>query len=140
MEEVDKAWSAGFLDGEGHISLVAQRRFPGSYSLVVAAYNTNKAPIDKLVDLFGGNILLRDSLHPREAPWWRWALYGRKAYGFLLEIEPYCIEKAPQIELAKEFYEVFTRHPNKWHPLTDVEKERRQKIHAKFKELNRRGR
>ena len=45
MNEFDAAWLAGFLDGEGHISVVRRRNY---YVPTVNVTNTNKDQIDNV--------------------------------------------------------------------------------------------
>lgn len=85
IAETAKAWSAGIVDGEGHI---------GKQRPLVRVDNTDERILQKLVDYFGGTIRLnRRNNRPRAKPCWYWRLYGQKCIYVLSEIEPYLVSK-----------------------------------------------
>lgn len=93
------AWAAGFIDGEGCISVqdctargASRRQFQG----FVDVAQTKPAPLDELVRLLGGRV------RPyREDFYWR--LYGVSAAAAVRRILPYMIGKRQQAELLLEF-------------------------------------
>jgi len=52
MDELDIAWAAGFIDGEGCMYLKRHRNDMSNISVLQA----DRRPLDKLVDLFGGRV------------------------------------------------------------------------------------
>lgn len=62
-KEVDIAWAAGFIEGEGHIRLNVSGR---SKTQMVNARQVNREPLERLLCLFGGTIYSHDKkrLHP----------------------------------------------------------------------------
>ena len=53
----DLAWAAGFIDGDGVISMYKRADRPvNEYRVVVRAMNTNRLALDKLKGMFGGSV------------------------------------------------------------------------------------
>jgi hypothetical protein len=73
-------WAAGFLDGEGYFKGVADMR------LTVA--QTQKWPLEKLQDMFGGNLRFckRNNQNPRWADYWEWSIFGSGAAGVMMTL------------------------------------------------------
>lgn len=110
LKEVDKAYLAGFLDGEGSISICRSK--PNNhwryrtyrYTLEVTVTNTNKKIIELLANLFEGSWMrIRHHNNPvwKDAYCIRWA--SVKAKNLLEMLLPYLIIKKKQAELAVEF-------------------------------------
>ncbi len=89
MKTVDKAWTAGILDGEGHL-----RIFKRTFAVEVG--NTDRRMLDKLQRLWNGTIYFRKPRkdRPNEKPFWLWSAMGQKiAYPCLLACLPYLVVK-----------------------------------------------
>jgi hypothetical protein len=101
-------WAAGFFDGEGHISIAARgRRY---HSLTVSAANTDRRPLEQLVELFGGKILDQ----PKANRWrlcFSWRLCGEEAIAFLRAVRPYLVVKGEDADTAFAFYATVQRGP-----------------------------
>lgn len=93
------AWAAGFIDGEGCISVqncTARGQVRLQYQAFVDVSQTKVAPLDELVMLFGGHVRpYRDAFY--------WRLYGEKAAVVVRQILPYVIGKRHQADLLLEF-------------------------------------
>jgi hypothetical protein len=96
LEELDYAWAAGFLDGEGAIMIHRNTR-SGQISLCIRVTQTTMPALDKLILLFGGTVTTSSrNVH-------QWNLYGMNAVRMLQKIRPYLIEKAGHCEVALRF-------------------------------------
>ena len=76
----DLHWAAGFLEGEGSF---------GWYSGTdkVQAFQVQKEPLDKLMEIFGGSLCVRKSPYP--GIWsdaWVWTINGARARGVMMTL------------------------------------------------------
>ena len=79
----DIKWAAGFLEGEGYFGI---RRA----GCEVSAAQVNKEPVERLKNLFGGWLNLRNK--PSRATWkpsWLWLTTGPRAVGIMMTL--YCL-------------------------------------------------
>lgn len=96
ISEVDKAYAAGFFDGEGCISIAKN----GAVDIRIT--NTALCVLTKFRDMFGGSITDRSQrVNKRQ---YAYNLYGDEGIEFLQTIKPYLIEKLPQAETIIEYY------------------------------------
>ena len=116
MNETDKAYIAGFFDGEGCVQLGKNSKSSRSKTVIGGVYllvqivNNDKIVLDHICSLIGGNVLAKKS---RVGHAQGYCLYicGKKAATFLNAILPYLKTKRPQAEAAIMFAE--TLH-NPW--------------------------
>lgn len=100
----DLAWAAGFIDGEGTISLYGRSDRLREYRVTVTAVNTNRIALDRLRAMFGGTVHLmhKDTPGRNWKPSFYWAIsYGKAAEAIKLLL-PFLLLKRPQAELALE--------------------------------------
>lgn len=117
MRAVEKAWAAGFLDGEGCFTLTRSTN-KRTVNARIHAGQIVRDPLDKLQGLFGGNVSLRDT---RNRPFWLWELYGASACRTVLpQLIPYLVVKRAQAELLLEFCERINPRAGGT-PLTELE-------------------
>lgn len=102
--ELDYAWAAGLLDGEGCIHIERELCYGRPrYYLVVAVQMTHRGTLNHLHDVFGGaspRVSRQSSKHRRAM--WRWQLSGPSAAPFLCGILPFSQTKQQEISLALE--------------------------------------
>ena len=98
IKETDKAYAAGFFDGEGCISISKNG------AVDVRVTNTSKCVLDRLVSIFGGSIT--DRAQRANKRQYAYSFYGENAVEFLNLIKPYMIEKLPQVETVLEYFEL----------------------------------
>jgi hypothetical protein len=136
----DVAWAAGFVDGEGCVSVCKSSRKgqPLPYyraDLVVS--NTVREPLDRLASLFGGRVVVT-----REAVGNRKRTFGWKTTGtahtaeVLRELLPWLTVKREQASLVVEFSQCFgtiKRQQKK------PDRPRLELLKQKMHELNARG-
>lgn len=129
------AYTAGILDGEGHISLV-RRADTETVRVEVAVTNTNEWLCQWLKMQFGGRVRI---MKPHKANWkvpYRWIIDGKRASEFLKLILPYLNLKKPQAELASSFQRrrrPCNRYNNKEYNILD------EADRIKMAHLNKRG-
>ena len=131
MTEVQKAYIAGIVDGEGSISIAHSKHKNNGkryYSLRIDVVNTDRKLIDYMADVTDtGYTYCYES---RKNEWKNihsWVTTRKSAEEFLREILPYLVIKKERAELALEF----RKHSRK------VEKQ--EQFFEKMKALNKRG-
>ena len=111
MNETDKAYIAGFIDGEGSIGLRACHSSRGytydSYLIRIKVAQTNEDVLQWIKTMTGvGSVRQRKDV-PGYRRAWEWYLAGRNALKVLHEIYPYLRVKRIQAEIAFEFEKTY---------------------------------
>ena len=113
--EVEKAYAAGFFDGEGHICISYTSGNPKSlkskyprYSMKVQVGQASRGPVEWLQRIFGGTAvkkkMYKSSYNDRYIyPRWDWTLSTNQAADFLRQIIPYLTLKKEEAEIALSF-------------------------------------
>lgn len=105
--EVDKAYAAGFFDGEGHITIAfmsAKARTRGvTYTMRIGASQNDLAPLLWLRDRWGGSVSQVARRTAVGNATYRWVLCSRKAAGFIRDVYPWLKVKARRAEVALRF-------------------------------------
>ena len=94
------AYIAGFLDGEGCISIAASSGYP---SLQVTANNTEEEPLLFIQKVFGGSIYWRRPTSVKCKDVYCWSIHGSSAIEVLEILLPFLIVKKERALLAIEF-------------------------------------
>lgn len=95
-------WAAGFLEGEGCF-----QAHHGS-TATTATQTETREPLDKLLKLFGGSIILITPKAMRTKGskvrnYWRWSVYGAPAVITMIHLYPFMsVRRQEQIALALE--------------------------------------
>ena len=97
VPDVDKAYAAGFFDGEGGIQITPPRKAKG-FSLHGSAAQSERNVLDWFSMTWGGSV----GLHGR-AGVSVWRIHSAAAGRFLTDIEPYLCVKRQQAQLAIAF-------------------------------------
>lgn len=105
------AYTAGLIDGEGHIIIYKDNRQNNpkyrtknpTYILIVGCCNTDSRAIDFLFDRWGACRQTRGRQRENWKRVYEWTIQSNKALEFLKEIEPYLIIKKEKAQLAIEF-------------------------------------
>jgi len=147
ITEMDKAWSAGIVDGEGSIEIhhrgsrrVKHRIGEKSedYALLLGVGNTDERMPHRLGELFGGNVGKQDfDPGTGQLRMYYWRVYNKRAASVLRQILPYLITKREQAELALEFYDVRCQYVKsgqrtdgaRWFPIAKVYKDNLSLLH-----------
>lgn len=120
------AWAAGFLDGEGHFGFqTSKSKNCDRGSLVIEARQVRREPLDKLSEIFGGNIT--GPYSNKGQGYYSWHTTAAEKVKFIIDsIWPWLTE--PKREQAGEALKAFdNRRPSKI-PIVSQEllKERRR--------------
>lgn len=126
VADVDIGWTAGILDGEGHLRIA---RGP-NYGVRVVVSNTDLKMLRRLVTLWGGHISPSKHNMPNAREVWQWNLHGKNVAEMLAVVAPHLVTKAEQARLLLEMLSL-------WHK-RNVTGER-EALYAKIAPLNRRG-
>lgn len=99
------AWAAGFYEGEGSTQNQNSRRLgTGRGSIQVIIPQTNKEPLEKLKDVFGGSLFPTNAYKKKEQ-WnqaFQWSIAAVGAKRFVNMIYPYLSEKR-RLQILKAF-------------------------------------
>ncbi len=106
LSDWDRAYLAGFIDGEGTIGMKREQRShskhgSGSYVPYVSAANTDPQVIEWLHMVFGGGLRKRATTVGGNAkPFiWVWAVGARASVAVCKELMPFLRMKRPQAQL-----------------------------------------
>lgn len=143
MSELKIEYYAGLFDGEGYIQVARQSK--GSMNMgkrVTLALRTgismcDPAPLVHLASDFGGRIYTQERPNPKHRTLYAWLVTSKSAHRFLLAIQPFCIVKKPQIDLAIQFAELVEKNSKKFHKVSDEEYAVRLQIKNRLHELKR---
>ena len=109
QRQVDYAWCAGFLDGEGCVTLARIRRTCGNrinYRTRVCIVQNCQETLNTFRDRVDENCVSTQLQH-RETytrPVHQLSYDGIHAYRLLKKLRPYLIRKAPEADVIFEFY------------------------------------
>jgi len=134
FREIYLAYSGGLIDGEGCIGIY-YNNYNHNYQLRISVEMVNKEGLEILSFLFGGKWYNQKAKNPRRAKY-KWMIFNSQAANTLKELLPYLFVKQEHAKVALL---------GNWHKyiggkkLSAKEKQIRQKICNKMKELNKRG-
>lgn len=139
------AWAAGFIDGEGSLQLrpynragtASRRHFP-----VIAVGQTVIEPLERLQEMYGGNIYLRTPANEKHRPCWAWTITGGLRTRACLErVMPWLVVKREEAEILLA-YTLRMRGPSQGNlgRLTDAELAERDEMAVSLSALKSRGR
>lgn len=132
--EVEKAYAAALLDGEGSIS----PQFSRGYSLRVSITSTDFAVLNFLLVTWGGKIYA-SVVKPGRRPIWQWCLNGHKAKPFLVDVLPHMKIKRRQAELGLRFIETLMSQGRVTGGMSKETLDRRAEIALELQMINRYG-
>jgi len=133
MTETEKAYIAGFVDGEGCIQL-QKKKVPGQYCLRFRITQTDKPILDWIQLCTGHGTVRRWSLQSeRHKERYEWYCGGEKALEILYAIYPYLKLKKLQAEIAFKFGKTMQRSG---HHLSEDNRIYRQSLREAMDELH----
>lgn len=146
MEETEKAYLAGLIDGEGYIGILKSMRgnkkhFTSAkdylYCPIFKVAMTYKPVIEYLHQRYGGTFNSRKrSVNPNWKDAYDWVIKNAKVMLILNEIYPYMKVKRREVEILREFYKTVSG-PGK--PITEDNWRKRDELYLEVRELHRRG-
>ena len=91
MKDLDLAYCAGLIDGEGHVAVIDSWRRGLAYKEPrIAVQMTDVTVVEHLRDAFGcGSICYPKTAKAHHIPTARWAVSSRKAYHVAVLLEPF---------------------------------------------------
>lgn len=108
LSEIQLAWAAGIIDGEGTVSFTVRKPKDVQKSKriqpIVEVEITNKEIVFLFQKWFGGFIWYRKKRKEKWAGIWLWRVTSRKALVCLQLVFPYLRIKKSQAEIIFEFY------------------------------------
>ena len=139
LSETDKAYIAGFFDGEGCVHISLKKRSDGSpypYGMRMCFTNTNKNVLMSIAETIGIgklNCCVRKNMKHRDV--WLLVVYGKDAQKLLNEIEPYLRLKKNIAVIAQGFQHMRTGQ----HGMSMVDRASRIMIYERIRSANRKG-
>jgi len=90
MDELDTAWLAGWLEGEGCFSIRKIKQGSRQYDYpIVTASSTDFDTLERVQSIAGGKIYEARPQNPNHSMCWRWQLYGKdEATSLMLTLLP----------------------------------------------------
>lgn len=134
----DRAWAAGFIDGDGAISFYMRPDRETEFFIKVFAVNTNIEPLRKLQMMFGGSInqMNRERDDRNWKASWTWGVSHRRAERVILAIWPFLVCKHEQAMEAIKARTLVSGDRKRRSPETLAAL---RATEARFRELNRKG-
>jgi hypothetical protein len=148
MNERDKIiWAAGFVDGEGCISVNRQKmkraskkgiKFRDAFTLGFAVTQKVKEPLEILHNMFGGHLF---PYKLRGVTYWRWQHWSNGAKLAIEKLLPYLVVKRRIAELGVRFQEEMTSWNQEFgrRGYPDWVDESREAFYQQAKVMNKRG-
>ncbi len=134
LEEVEKAYLAGIIDGEGTVTLQKHHRNETPQPCVSVANNSFEL-LQWIKLRIGGVIVSKKKRKPHHNDSYAWSIRQDKAIRFLNEIKQYLIIKKPQADLIVRRYKSVTHRAGKYTPAMLKKKMR---LVAEIRRLNQR--
>lgn len=136
MRELDLAWLAGIIDGEGSIFIMKQKRLDRerdtNYILRISVDSTDPYMAVECFKIAGGVKLQQSSdKRPNCSDRLKWQVNGKNASKLLKELLPYLRVKFDQAKLAIEFQETTKKH---WKHMTDSDYQKQSELYSALKE------
>ena len=148
VKESDLAWLAGFIDGEGSITIAKRKRQKSinyNYDLQLRIINTDKSLLDHCQSIIGkGEIkapLVAKATYKQS---WSWSLWANSAKEALIKVSPYLVGKQMQAKLGIELQDNINmgkklRPGGRYQSTPRNEIEIREHLFKEMKQLNKRG-
>jgi hypothetical protein len=103
--ELQIAWAAGFLDGEGCFNL-SKNSGRGCHettkNAVIHASQIRKAPLERLAELFGGNVNVM-RVNDKGQVIYQWCLTGSQLVPIIEELLPYLVGKQEEAQAVLDY-------------------------------------
>lgn len=140
-EELDWAWAAGIIDGEGCISVGKKTHKPGNtgYSLLLRCKMTHLPTIEKLRTIFKIGTIYHQTAKPNWKEVHLLQVNGIFVSEICLRMKPYLITKQEQAVLAIEYSNKCILPPGNVKEVESSIHILRSVIFDEFTRLNRRG-
>jgi hypothetical protein len=105
--DADKAYAAGFFDGDGHITIGANHRAAGTrntiYTMRIGVSQNDPAPLFWFRDRWGGSVRAAKRKTAASNVTYHWGCFARNAACFLQDVRPLLQVKATRADVALAF-------------------------------------
>lgn len=145
MRHRDKCWLAGFIDGEGCITLNIGKAGKGrnistNYSPTIRVGNTKLKLLEHCQKITGvGTIISQRTYGANHKPNWQWFLCANNVRSLLLEIRPYLISKGEVADLVIKMQDSINGNKQRNKRLKPGVVKYREEIARQVKALNKTG-
>ncbi|KKL58176.1 hypothetical protein LCGC14_2228020 [marine sediment metagenome] len=144
LSATELAWLAGFIDGEGCITLNIGkagkgRNFNTNYAAIIRIGNTKLRLLEHCQNIAGGRIVSQQTYGINDKPHWQWYLGSNKARRLLLEVKPYLVGKSEVADLVIKLQDSINNNKQRNKRLSPEVVEYREEIARQVKALNRTG-
>jgi hypothetical protein len=150
LNNITRAYVAGFFDGEGTILMRNMRRYSKKYSTYyypqVSVVNTHKPIIKYIQKLFGGRIELKSKHEKRLGRKKLWDLRFRRdeSINLLNAIQKYLIIKKENAKIVLEFLNMPKKLKRDWHgrllKISKYQIKKRKNLFRRYKNAQKVGR
>ncbi|MEW5758266.1 MAG: hypothetical protein AB1755_02170 [Candidatus Omnitrophota bacterium] len=134
LKEVEKAYLAGIVDGEGTVTLMRHHRNE-THTPYVSVANNNLKLLKWIKIKIGGVVISKKKRMSHHNNSYAWYVCQNRAIDFLNEIKRYLIIKKPQADLITEKYKSVTNRAGKY---TKALLNKKMRLVAKIRKLNQR--
>lgn len=134
LEETEKAYLAGIVDGEGTVTLMKHHRNETPTPCVSVA-NNNLQLLKWIKTKVGGVIVSKKKSKPHHSDSYAWSVRQDRAIRLLGEIKQYLIIKKPHADLIIDKYKSVTHRAGKY---TSKMLKQKMRLVAKIRKLNQR--
>jgi hypothetical protein len=141
MNLKDKAYIAGFLDGEGEVGIHKMTE-PDMvrgcrHRLEIAFTNTHKDVLLFIQSIYGGNISKKQLHSENHRQCYRLRIEGMTSIKLLRDVFPYLKIKRMQAEIAFQFAKTLRRvGGNTRRPITNRVFDKRENLYSEIKNIN----
>jgi len=153
VSDVDRAYAAGFFDGEGAVMIWRRAGKFNSidkagrpyHRLHVTISQTDRRPLEWLMERFGGTLCAkkRPRVENNEKPVWQLSLSSIAAQLFLESIYPFLVLKRERVDVALKFRQLVAINVKKgkkgWTAIDDELWAKREACRNELMALNKRG-
>jgi hypothetical protein len=106
IEPTTLAYLAGYIDGDGYISITQSKRSKKVYfGAQVGLAGTRREPHDLAASIWGGKVSMYVPKNAAYRPQFQWSRVGRVAAEVIQAVYPYLLVKQRQAEVALELAE-----------------------------------
>lgn len=152
VTEAERAYAAGFFDGEGAVMIwratgkfIVDKAGRSYHRLHVSISQVDRRPLDWIMERFGGTVCAkcRPRTENNEKPVWQLAMSSVAAQLFLESIYPYLVLKRERVDVAMKFRKLVAINIKKgkkgWTAIDEELWTKREACRTELMALNKRG-
>jgi len=137
MDNMELAYLAGFVDGEGSIAVgVNRRKGKRVWYLRFSVHQVAPRPLQRLQARFGGSIR-RNERTGNQRSIYEWVAANQIAASAITALRPYLDVKAEEADVALEFQALALPREDRWRGLSEEDHASRRVLYERMQELKR---